>query len=143
MSPVWIMKAGFAGQALMRSTASLSVASASGLAGLSKPTWLSLICRNVKGCVGLPAACAWLKAQRRAAGRSHAPENAGSGPSHALEEPAPVDAIGIVRGSWRMCCCSWCSRVRGVALDAPHRTRPPKDLFYSETRDTIMFHRTG
>ena len=47
MSPVWIMKAGFAGSALILSIASSSVPIALGLAGLSKPTWLSLICRKV------------------------------------------------------------------------------------------------
>ena len=48
MSPVWIMNAGFCGNALTLVMASSSVPSAFGLAGLSKPTWLSLICRNVK-----------------------------------------------------------------------------------------------
>src|SRR4051794_9049731 len=48
MSPVWIMKDGLAGIALIFATASRRVASASGFAGLSKPTWLSLICRNVR-----------------------------------------------------------------------------------------------
>ena len=47
MSPVWIMKDGFAGSALILPIASSSVPSALGLAGLSKPTWLSLICRKV------------------------------------------------------------------------------------------------
>src|SRR5580693_969699 len=48
MSPVWIMKAGFFGSALTLPMASSSVPSALGLAGLSKPMWLSLICRNVR-----------------------------------------------------------------------------------------------
>src|SRR3954464_4808223 len=48
MSPVWIMKDGRTGIALILATASRGVASASGFAGLSKPTWLSLICRNVR-----------------------------------------------------------------------------------------------
>ena len=48
MSPVWIMKAGFCGIAWMRAIASSSVPLAFGLAGLSKPIWLSLICRKVK-----------------------------------------------------------------------------------------------
>ena len=48
MSPVWIMKAGLAGTALILAMASRSVPSASGLAGLLKPIWLSLICRKVK-----------------------------------------------------------------------------------------------
>ena len=48
MSPVWIMKAGLVGIALMRAIASSSVPLALGLAGLSKPIWLSLICRKVR-----------------------------------------------------------------------------------------------
>ena len=48
MSPVWIMKAGLVGMALIRSIASSSVPFALGLAGLSKPIWLSLICRKVR-----------------------------------------------------------------------------------------------
>src|SRR5271154_5875598 len=48
MSPVWIMKAGFFGNAFILAIASSSVPSAFGLAGLSKPTWLSLICRKLK-----------------------------------------------------------------------------------------------
>ena len=46
MSPVWIMNDGFTGIALILLMASSSVPSAFGLAGLSKPTWLSLICRK-------------------------------------------------------------------------------------------------
>jgi hypothetical protein len=45
---VWMMKDGLAGIAFTMPTASRSVASASGLAGLSKPIWLSLICRKEK-----------------------------------------------------------------------------------------------
>src|SRR5262249_49721335 len=48
MSPVWIMKAGFGATALTLAMASRSVPRASGLAGLLKPIWLSLICRKVK-----------------------------------------------------------------------------------------------
>src|SRR5580698_558803 len=48
ISPVWIMKAGFCGSALTLPMASSRVPSAFGLAGLSKPTWLSLICRKVR-----------------------------------------------------------------------------------------------
>src|SRR6476659_7169205 len=40
-------KAGFTGNALILLIASSSVPMVLGLAGLSKPTWLSLICRNV------------------------------------------------------------------------------------------------
>src|SRR5262249_61336877 len=50
------MKAGFWGSALTFLIASSSVPSALGLAGLSKPTWLSLICRKVRPFVS--AACA-------------------------------------------------------------------------------------
>src|SRR6516164_1759869 len=47
MSPVWIMKEGLAGSDLTFAMASSSVPITLGLAGLSKPTWLSLICRKV------------------------------------------------------------------------------------------------
>src|SRR5262249_35916291 len=47
MSPVWIMKEGLAGSDLTFAIASSSVPITLGLAGLSKPTWLSLICREV------------------------------------------------------------------------------------------------
>ena len=48
MSPVWIMNAGCFGMAAMLPSASCSVAVTLGLAGLSKPRWLSLICTKVK-----------------------------------------------------------------------------------------------
>ena len=48
MSPVWIMNDGFAGMPLILAIASSRVPIAFGLAGLSKPTWLSLICRKVR-----------------------------------------------------------------------------------------------
>src|SRR5262249_15150685 len=48
MSPVWIMKAGFWDNALTLLMASSSVPSALGLAGLSKPALLSLVCRKGK-----------------------------------------------------------------------------------------------
>ena len=41
-------EAGLTGSVLMRAIASSSVPLALGLAGLSKPIWLSLICRNVR-----------------------------------------------------------------------------------------------
>ena len=48
MSPVWMMNAGFPGIAAILSTAALRVARASGLAGFSKPMWLSEIWTNEK-----------------------------------------------------------------------------------------------
>jgi hypothetical protein len=42
------MKEGFAGSAPILPIASFSVSMACGLAGLSKPMWLSEICRKVK-----------------------------------------------------------------------------------------------
>ena len=41
MSPVWMRKAGLSGIARTLSTAAFRVARASGLAGFSKPMWLS------------------------------------------------------------------------------------------------------
>ena len=45
---MWIMKAGWPGAAITLSMARLSVALASGFAGLAKPMWLSEICMKVK-----------------------------------------------------------------------------------------------
>jgi hypothetical protein len=67
MSPVWIMNAGFCVSALTLAMASSSVPSAFGLAGLSKPTWLSLICRKLKPF--------------------------GADPGHAFQHFAPIDAV--------------------------------------------------
>ena len=47
MSPVWIMNAGCLGSLPISSSASCKVAVTFGLAGLSKPRWLSLICTKV------------------------------------------------------------------------------------------------
>ena len=64
MSPVWIMNAGFTGSALTLLIASSSVPSAFGLAGLSKPTWLSLICRNVRGAAPCASASPTMPSER-------------------------------------------------------------------------------
>ena len=92
MSPVWIMKAGFFGSALTLAMASSSVPSAFGLAGLSKPTWLSLICRKVRP----RASCALRlahEAQRMRHAAGNGPQHAGADPGHAFQYFAPVDAV--------------------------------------------------
>ena len=98
MSPVWSINAGFCGSALTWSMASLSVSMACGLAGLSKPTWLSEICRNVK-----PAAAA--SAAASAPSRSPSdfgtpaltrPEHTGTRPNHAFERVPPADAVVVM-----------------------------------------------
>ena len=92
MSPVWIMKAGFFGSALTLAMASSSVPSAFGLAGLSKPTWLSLICRKVRPC----ASCACRladDAERVGNAAGNGPQHAGSDPGHAFQDFAPADAV--------------------------------------------------
>src|SRR5579859_6756830 len=53
MSPVCRMKLGFTGSALILSTAAFNVAATSGLAGLLKPMWLSLIWTKLSS----PRAC--------------------------------------------------------------------------------------
>ena len=94
MSPVWIMNDGFTGIALILLIASSSVPSAFGLAGLSKPTWLSLICRKVS-----PARLGGLRGIDQAERARHAagngPEHAGAGPGHAFQHLAAADA-GLV-----------------------------------------------
>ena len=49
MSPVWMMKSGFSGSALILAIASPRVMRVSGFAGFMKPTWLSEICTKLKG----------------------------------------------------------------------------------------------
>ena len=91
MSPVWIMNDGLAGIALILSMASSSVPIAFGLAGLSKPTWLSLICRNVSPAGS--AACADADQPQRARhAAGNGPEHAGAGPGHAFQHPAAADS---------------------------------------------------
>ena len=81
MSPVWIMKDGFTGIALILLIASSSVPSAFGLAGLSKPTWLSLICRKVS-----PAGSA-------ASAESTSPSERGTPPEMVQSTPVPAQVM--------------------------------------------------
>ena len=81
MSPVWIMNDGFFGIALILLMASSSVPIAFGLAGLSKPTWLSLICRNV-----MPAGSA-------ASAESTMPSERGTPPVMVQSTPVPAQVM--------------------------------------------------
>ena len=92
MSPVWSMNAGFAGNALTRSMASFSVSIACGLAALSKPMWLSEICRNVKP---VAAACggAVEQAERLWHAARYRPKHACARPEHAFERMTAADAV--------------------------------------------------
>ena len=92
MSPVWIMKAGLAGSALTLPIASSSVPSAFGLAGLSKPTWLSLICRKVRPLGSLRHGLAD-EAERARHAAGDGPQHAGAGPGHAFQHLAAADAV--------------------------------------------------
>src|ERR1700729_1777254 len=76
------MNDGFTGMILMRLIASSSVPSAFGLAGLSKPTWLSLICRKV-----MPAGSAAIAEPTRPSERGTPP-----GPGHAFQHLAAAEA---------------------------------------------------
>ena len=88
-------KAGFTGAALILLIASSSVPMVLGLAGLSKPTWLSLICRNVARSAALrPRLADEANRSRNAAGNR--PQHAGAGPGHALEDLTPADALRFV-----------------------------------------------
>ena len=87
MSPVWIMKDGFFGIALILLMASSSVPSAFGLAGLSKPTWLSLICRKV-----MPAGSAACAEPTRPSERGTPPE---------MVQSTPVPAQVMHSSTWR------------------------------------------
>ena len=74
--------------------ASFSVSIACGLAALSKPIWLSDICRKVKP---LDIACAASASPSRLERDRHAarqrPQDAGAGPDHAFERMAAADAV--------------------------------------------------
>ena len=90
------MKDGFVGIALIRLIASSSVPSAFGLAGLSKPTWLSLICRKV-----MPAGSAAIAEPTSPSERGTPPETVQSMPvpvqvmhSSTLRRLRPVSVIG-------------------------------------------------
>src|ERR1700686_2228408 len=75
------MKEGFTGRALTLLIASSSVPSALGLAGLSKPTWLSLICRKVRA----PAPCALASPTR--------PSERGTPPATVHRTPVPAQVM--------------------------------------------------
>ena len=75
------MKAGLVCMALIRSIASSSVPLALGLAGLSKPIWLSLICRNVSPLAS--AASAW----------SIRPSECGTPPLMVHSTPVPTQVM--------------------------------------------------
>ena len=95
MSPVWIMNDGFFGIALILLMASSSVPIAFGLAGLSKPTWLSLICRNVIP-AGSAASAEFDNAERARHAAGDGPEHAGAGPGHAFQDAASADTVLVV-----------------------------------------------
>src|SRR6267154_1295369 len=75
------MNDGFTGIALIRLMASSSVPFAFGLAGLSKPTWLSLICRNVMAAGS--AACA----------EPTSPSERGTPPEMVQSTPVPAQVM--------------------------------------------------
>src|SRR5258705_11162494 len=75
------MKDGFTGIALILVIASSRVASALGLAGLSNPTWLSLICRKVRP----PASCAMAS--------SMMPRERGTPPEMVHRTPVPAQVM--------------------------------------------------
>ena len=87
MSPVWIMNLGLVGSAFTLAIASSSVPAALGLAGLSKPMWLSLICRKVRP----PAACACASPMM--------PSERGTPPPIVHRTPAPAQVMHL--STWR------------------------------------------
>ena len=83
MSPVWSRKAGLGESAAMRATAAVMVAAVSGLAGLLKPIWVSLIWTKVSPPV---AAAASLSSKER-----------GTPPLTVQSRPAPAQAMQFSR----------------------------------------------
>src|SRR4029078_1440114 len=83
MSPVWIIKAGGDWTAFTLPMASRRAPRASGLAGLLKPTWLSLICRKVK-----PAGIAANASPSR-------PMDFGTPPESVHKSPVPAQTMHV------------------------------------------------
>src|SRR5262245_13318562 len=81
MSPVWIMNDGLTASAFTRPMASSSVPLTLGLAGLSKPMWLSLICRKVR-----PLLCS-------ATASSMIPSEVGTPPAMVHNTPVPAQVM--------------------------------------------------
>src|SRR5450631_755808 len=79
------MNDGFAGIALILAMASSRVPSALGLAGLSKPTWLSLICRKVRA--PAPGAAPWARASPTR------PSERGTPPATVQRTPVPAQVM--------------------------------------------------
>jgi hypothetical protein len=80
-SPVWRMKSGFTGMAAILATASRKVTRVSGLNGLEKPMWLSLICTKLKGRARVAAAAA------------SSPTDAGTPPASVQTSPVPAQLM--------------------------------------------------
>ena len=97
MSPVCSRKSGAPGRALILSMASFSVPVTSWLAALLKPMWLSLIWTKLNSAAPALACacCAGSRGEELRGGYAagHGPEQAGSGPGHAAEKVAAVDAV--------------------------------------------------
>ena len=87
-----IMNEGLSGNAFTRPIASSNVPLALGLAGLSKPMWLSLICRKVKPfCFAATASSMIPSEVVYTAGNS--PKHASARPGHAFEYLTAVQAV--------------------------------------------------
>jgi hypothetical protein len=83
-----MMKDGFTRRALILPTASSSVPRALGLAGLSNPTWLSLIRFGSRRLAD--------NAHRTRHAACDRPQDAGAGPGHAFQDLASADAAPVV-----------------------------------------------
>ena len=90
MSPVWMMKSGCLGKALILVMVSLSVSSGLGLAGLLKPIWLSDLDERQPS--RIPGGAVRTDQRRGSTAAAHGPDHAAAGPGHALEHFAAGQA---------------------------------------------------
>src|SRR6476620_3634615 len=126
------MKEGFTGKALILAIASCSVPRALGFAGLSKPTWLSEICRKVKA--PLASSAAFASPMEIELGRPPLSAQSMPVPAQIIHSSAPLRSI-----SGPPCFPSFfignASFVFGLGLHPDHGRRLSRRLFYSPAHD--------
>src|SRR5712691_3894262 len=161
MSPVWIMKEGLTGIPFTLAIASFSVPSALGLAGLSKPIWLSLICRKVNPFgsaasasptrpseVGTPPATVHNTPVPAQIMHSRAPRRSILGPPSSVRSSAisisSLRKIGKTRGSLMETGCrrALFPHSGGKAAGRGKKTGPAGDLKFS-VRKLVFVHQSN
>jgi hypothetical protein len=130
------MKAGFSGSALILAIASSSVPRAFGLAGLSNPTWLSLICAKVSPRVsGGPGFSDEADGMGHAAGNR--PQHPGADPGHAFQNLAAIGAVITIKFAHCQSPLSRPPRETGAVFGLSGR-RPGEGAIYSRRPEEIF-----